>query len=117
MRTTGLLMISLIVTLILGACTTDREDKEASGLEDKLMNSFIGHPQSDLIAKWGPPSRTESDEDGGSILIYEITDPNLQHVYTAPGSGLRYNIPIPRGTRTFHVNEQGIVSRWSWKGF
>src|SRR5690349_13754402 len=70
MRTIGL-FISLIMGLVLCACTTD---KEPGGVDDQLMDAFIGHPQSDLIAKWGPPTRTVADEDGGSILIYEVTD-------------------------------------------
>lgn len=37
----------------------------------KIMDSWLGHHQSDLIASWGPPTRTASDGKGGSILIYE----------------------------------------------
>ena len=113
MTSARFLLAALLSGLLLIACATDQD---SSGADDKLMNSFLGHPQSDLIARWGPPSRTVSDDDGGSILIYEVTEPNSKKVYTAPGSGLRYNIPVTSRSRIFYVNQQGIVSRWSWKG-
>ena len=36
----------------------------------KILNSWIGSTKQNLIYSWGPPARTESDGDGGEILIY-----------------------------------------------
>ena len=38
----------------------------------KIMESWVGHHESELIASWGPPSRIMPDGKGGHILIYEF---------------------------------------------
>jgi len=102
----------IVVWILVGGCASD---KNSDAAEDTLMNSFLGHPQTDLISKLGTPTRTVADEDGGSILIYEVTDQNKGKVYTERGSGLRYNIPVTSRARIFFVDEKGIVTRWSWR--
>ena len=70
---------------------------------NKLMQSWVGSHQSQLILSWGPPNQTTSDGAGGTILIYaaerRIPDDN---VYIA--------------TRMFYVNPSGIIYSWRWQG-
>lgn len=87
----------------------------------EIMNSWLGHHQSDLIASWGPPTRTASDGKGGLILIYE------QHVNLGQSPGevtmdwgknwgnVTYTEPQQHGyvrTRMFYVNERGYIYHW-----
>jgi hypothetical protein len=82
------------------------------------MQSWIGHPQSELILSWGPPARTTSDGNGGSILIYgQYVDLGQSpgQVY-ANGS---YTAPQQNGyqrTRMFYVNSNGVIYSWRWQG-
>ncbi len=41
------------------------------GLANGNLNYWIGYKISDLIAKWGAPSRTVSDGADGQIVVYE----------------------------------------------
>ena len=100
---------------ILSGCATDKQRAEET---NKLMASWVGSHQSDLIAKWGPPSRTASDGNGGSILIYEAMGQIPGQVYRVPFGGLNYTAPqqVARWSRMFYVNPQGVIYRWRWQG-
>jgi hypothetical protein len=37
---------------------------------NKMMESWVGHHQSELILAWGPPNQVSSDGKGGQVLIY-----------------------------------------------
>ena len=61
-KSSGILLLGIIsVSFLVQGCVSTQ------GVMDSWMNSH----QSDLIASWGPPTRTTSDGKGGSILIYE----------------------------------------------
>jgi hypothetical protein len=89
---------------------------------NKVMDSWIGSHQSDLIASWGPPARTASDGKGGTILIYEQYVDLGQKAGRATvdsGGNVRYTAPESRGytqTRMFYVNDRGIIYHWMWQG-
>lgn len=99
--------------LLLAAC--------ASSIEKK-MTFWVGHHQAELIASWGPPSRTASDGKGGSILIYEkyVNLGQAPGKATADSAGnVKYTAPTQQGytrTRMFYVNANGIIYHWRWQG-
>lgn len=62
------LTVFLVVSLLIGACTTTKQLQEETR---RVMDSWMGHHKSELIQSWGPPDRYESDGKGGEILIYE----------------------------------------------
>lgn len=88
----------------------------------EIMDSWLGHHQSDLIASWGPPTRTASDGKGGSILIYE----QYVNLGQSPGRAevdyfgdITYTNPQQRGyvrTRMFYVNERDYIYYWRSQG-
>ena len=55
-------LVVLLVLVGLHACASAQS----------VMNSWLGHHQSDLIRSWGPPSSVASDGAGGTILIYIV---------------------------------------------
>jgi hypothetical protein len=88
------------------------------GRINDTMQSWIGHPQSELILKWGPPQSTASDGNGGSILIYGA----YVNLGQTPGqiyANGAYTAPQQQGyqrTRMFYVNSSGIIYNWRWQG-
>ena len=85
---------------------------------EKKPDSLIGSHQSDLIASWGTPTRTNPDGKGGSILTYE----EYFHVAEIPGrveaiggTDVVRTKPKEIGyikSTIFHVNEKGYIYRW-----
>jgi len=88
----------------------------------KIMDSWTGHHQSELIASWGPPTRTASDGKGGAILIYE----SYVNLGQTPGEAqvnysgkVTYTSPQQRGytrTRMFYVDARGYIYHWRAQG-
>jgi hypothetical protein len=97
----------------------------------KQMASWMGHSENELIADWGEPTRTVSDDNGGKIFVYE-----LQRESTTPAvltthkcsqweadcvNGERA-VYQPASTQTwavlreFWINGDGVVYKWKWKG-
>ena len=111
MKALGLLAVLLCVALT--GCVNP----------SKVMESWQGHHQSELIADWGPPVRTASDGKGGSILIYE----SYRNLGQSPGQArydgagnVTYTAPQQQGyvrTHMFYVNPQGIIYAYRWRGY
>ena len=90
---------------------------------NKVMESWTGSHQSDLIASWGPPTRTASDGKGGEVLIYEAYVDLGQTpgtAYVDPWGNVRYTAPRQNGytrVREFYVDQNGIIYSWRWQGY
>lgn len=109
---------------------------------NKLMESWMGHNVQELMIAWGPPQQVMDNPSGnGKIVIYDshsaVTLPG-----TNPTPGTSYTngyidangywhatttyVPGSPGTppttldlqrvRVFYVNDQGIITAWSWRG-
>lgn len=120
-----ILLLLLLSLTVMGCATVNNE-----------MQSWVGHPKSELIAQWGYPTRTGSDGKGGEILVWDIiettTHPGYSTTYStgnaytygnnAYGYGNSRTTYVPprtetyTKTRTFYVNQGGYVYGWSWKG-
>lgn len=77
-----------------------------TGCVSNEMRSWVGRPQSELIAQWGAPQRKSDDGLGGYVLTYE------RFIRGGPGE-------VPGGhyrTREFYVDQHGIIYRWRWQG-
>ncbi len=106
-------VILLALLLFIGGCAANI---------NKMMDSWVGTHQSDLIAQWGPPQQTASDGKGGTILIYG----SYVNLGQQPGQAsvdyfgnMTYTNPQQRGyqrTRMFYVNPDGYIYLWRWQG-
>jgi hypothetical protein len=104
---------------------------------NRVMSSWVGNSYGNVIAAWGPPDQVLDDGSGGKILVYTRV-----RSYTAPGTATTQtsgtaaaNGSTLYGTATstttytpgqtyswkiyrmFWLDKNGIVYRWSWRGF
>lgn len=123
-KATGLIL-GFVASLISGCASVN-----------KVMESWTGHHQSDLIASWGPPQQVMDDGEGGRIFIYSTT-----RAFTSPGrstttvTGSAYGTgnyaygsatgsatyTPPRTSsynayRMFWIDQNGYIYRWAWRG-
>jgi hypothetical protein len=81
-------LLFAIVCLFFTSCVSQR----------KMMDSWVNHPKTELIEKWGPPARTASNGSNGEILIYS-------HTYYIYGTATyRYNM--------FYTTADGNIYHW-----
>ncbi len=95
---------------------------------DKTMESWMGHHQSDLIARWGPPKRVLNDGQGGMIFMFPtrscapagtakttVTGSAYGSAYTTYGSATGHKIynPQPNASykayRMFWIDSNGEI--------
>lgn len=114
--------ISMVVFFCLGVFAIVMVQGCAILSPSKVMDSWVGHHQSELIASWGPPTRTADDGKGGTILIYEYYRDLGQkegRAYVDYRGNIRYTDPKQRGytaVRMFYVDENGIIYYWRRQG-
>ncbi len=105
--------LMLILSFVLSGCASR---------VNKLMQSWVGSHQSDLIASWGPPQQNASDGKGGTILIYGSyvnLGQNPGQIKTDYYGNTTYTAPQQRGynrSRMFYVNPDGVIYSWRWQG-
>lgn len=105
-------------------CAGDRPpayDADKANIVDNIMNSWVGHYQSELIAAWGEPTKIIEDKQGGRTLEYkslkgtwgETTDKRIV-------GGAQFKAqPRQEGyaaLRIFYVDKKGIIRSWKWEG-
>lgn len=66
-----------------------------------VMDSWMGHKESELVSTWGAPHRAMDTRDGKRILTWESRWGNH-----------RQNIC----SKSFTVNEKGVIEFWSYSG-
>jgi hypothetical protein len=104
---------------------------------DKVMSSWVGNSYGNVVAAWGPPDQILDDGASGKILVYTKI-----RSYTVPGTATTHTsgtatangstvygyststttlYPRPnvfwKVYRMLWLNRNGIVYRWSWRGF
>jgi hypothetical protein len=113
----------LAAVLVLSGCATRVND---------IMNSWMGHNVSEVVANWGPPAQVMEIGGGNRLFVWtavrEWTTPGTAttttNVYGTPGfataySTTNYTPPQTSGynaTRTFWVNSDGEIYQWAWRG-
>ena len=120
---TRLLVLSAFVFFAFDSCggTPEVSDFKKASVIDRIMDSWVGHYQSELIARWGPPTKTVSDEKGGNIIIYESLkgtwgNPKDETIVGGAHYPTKPSQPGYAATRIFYVNEKGIIYSWKWSG-
>ena len=116
----ALFLFTLIALNSFGCAQKVNDFKKASIIRG-IMDSWVGHYQSELIAYWGPPTKIVSDGKGGNMIIYESlkgTWGNLKDKRIVGGAHYptRRRQPGYAATRIFYVNEKGIIYSWKWSG-
>lgn len=66
-----------------------------------VMDSWVGHHQSELILSWGPPQAVYSDGKDGTILVY-----SQERTWTTPGRA------DTRGGPTVVYGNRNIARSW-----
>lgn len=90
--------------------------------EKTMMDSWLGHTKAELLQSWGPPTKTDSDGQGGEILTYDKTVTLGQTpgtVYGNGNGGINYTRPnnnVVTRSRMFYVNQQGKIYHWLAQG-
>lgn len=89
------------------------------------MNTWIGHPKSELISKWGIPTREYTNSDGTQLVEFVTTKtttsgggPTL--FATAGGLPIAVEDPVKYENHhcryTMFINKEGFVSTWRSEG-
>lgn len=115
------LSASIIFMLNSYCCVPKVNDFRKASKIDRIMDSWVGHYQSELVAYWGTPTEIVSDGKGGSVVIYESlkgTWGNLRDKRIVGGTHYptKSRQPGYAATRIFYVNEEGIIYSWKWSG-
>lgn len=95
---------------------------------DAKMESWMGHPVSDVIASWGQPDHVFDAGNGNQEFEWSITPPptGLGIVTTSTENVQACCLdgtiapPVPLisspATRLFWVHSNGEIYRWAWHG-
>jgi hypothetical protein len=95
--------------------------RKETSIINRMTASWVGHHQSELIARWGPPTKVVPDGKGGNIVTYESLKARWgDQIDKRIVGGANYpTIPLQAGyraIRTFYVNENGIIYACKWSG-
>jgi len=99
----------------------------AAMLPDKMLNSWLGHTEHELIVAWGPPTKVDDDGAGGKVLTYVITDTYVNPFgrnayYSTDANGNVVYHPATNAPQTdlkvrrFYVDPSGRIYRWWYQG-
>jgi hypothetical protein len=92
----------------LGACRASPRSGEGAGsttpatnaVYEGALNSWVDHPEEDLVAAWGVPERSQRLTDGGQALEYR----------RANSEG------VPLCTTLFTSDVYGVIRTWAYRG-
>lgn len=84
------IIVMLCLTLLMSCVTTKA-----------VMDSWMGHKESELVSNWGAPHRSIDTRDGKRILTWE-----------SRWGEYRRNLC----TKTFTVDKSGVIVNWSYSG-
>jgi hypothetical protein len=98
----------------------------------QVMQSWIGHSYSELMASWGPPTQVFSDGKGGQIFVYAYNrlwirpgvattaySANAYGGYVYGSATTVYSPAYVQGYtayRMFWIDSDGIIYSWAWRG-
>lgn len=96
----------ICLALLSGCKSEERLRKERDEESKRIMDSWVNHHKSELIRSWGPPTRYDSDGQGGEILIYEYTRTVGATIY---GSYLQRTFV---DYKEMFANKDGLIYYW-----
>ena len=111
----------MLFSLAGSGCAPKVDNLDRAATINKIMESWIGHYQSELIDKWGTPTKIMPDGKGGNIIIYESLKGTWGYQRDIHIVGGSHYTTSPRQSgyaakRIFHVNEKGVIYFWKWSG-
>ncbi len=84
---------------------------------EKVLNSWVGSPSDQLIAKWGPPSSSFPLNDGSTIYTWNHSGaPTSYTNYNQFTGQLMTTTNVPWCNTSFRVGGDGVVQNWRWEG-
>ena len=81
--------------------------------KQEVLNSWVGDHESNIIASWGPPSRTTPDGRGGHVLVW---DDSRTAGVALPSYNSAVIVPVHHQSyRAAWVNDQGVIYQLKWQ--
>ncbi len=108
------------VAIVATACATEADYK-------RLVENWIGDPETELVSAWGVPDRIHEAEDGGRLITYDkrrqvkwISPADGDYddatdLYTGNTFGFATNSTNYQCETTFTV-EDGTIAAYSYRG-
>jgi hypothetical protein len=119
-RTVSLFVLGVLLSAVLSSCGPS----EAAMREeiDTGMKSWVGKSETELVAKWGAPSRSYKTMDGSRELtwIYSRTSSSPGYVWYDYWGRAHYSHPRKHESkleRSFTIAADGIVTHYHWAGY
>lgn len=82
-------LLPMVLAILMVSCVNMKE----------VMNSWMGHHYTELLASWGPPTNVYDDGQGGRVLQYMV-----QSSYTMPGRSYTNSNAYVQGQATYDAN-------------
>lgn len=97
------------------------DDLRKAAAVDRVMKSWVGHYESELVAVWGAPTKVEQSDTRGRTLIYESLKGawgDERDVRIVGGGTYMTESPQPgyAARRIFYVNKEGVIYSYKWSG-
>ena len=111
----------ILFTIESSSCAPKTDHFKKTSTINRIMDSWVGHYQSELIAHWGTPTKIVLNAKGENIIIYESLKGTWGNEKDKRIVGGTHYTTSPRqpgyaATRIFYVNEKGIIYSWKWSG-
>jgi hypothetical protein len=109
-----------LLALFLSSCgPSDAERREEI---NSSMKSWVGKSETELVARWGVPTKTYKTTDGSRELTYlnTYTSSSPGYAWYDSWGRLHYSHPTRSQTRTersFTIDPDGNVIAYHWVGF
>ena len=110
----------IVLAFILNSCGPSEAERREE--IEKGMKSWIGKSETELVAKWGPPSNTYKLQDGSRELTYKH-----RYVTGSPGyawrdywGNIHFSHPFRErveNVRGFTIDNSGTIIAYRWEGF
>ena len=120
MRTRTFSFLLIAIALFFTSCGPSLEEQRAE--IDTAMKSWVGKSETELVAKWGAPTKSYKTMDGSRELTYIYT-----HTSNSPGyawrdywGNIHYSHPVRHQSKTersFTVDPNGTVIAYHWTGY
>jgi hypothetical protein len=120
MKTRNYSFALIAFLLLLSSCGPSLEERRAE-IETSLK-SWVGKSETELVAKWGAPTRSYKTMDGSRELTYIYT-----HTSNSPGyawrdywGNLHFSHPVRNQSKTersFTVDQSGTIVAYHWVGY
>ena len=109
------LLAIIVLGLLLAGCAT-------SANYTKILNSWVGSTENQLVSSWGPPLGSYVKDDGSKVLTYQQSGsynlPGTTVIDSMTGFPTTTSGPtVATSCRTrFNISSSGKITGGSWEG-